>query len=336
MSLRFKGGVISSVPPTTSGTPYTGLAKGVWSLEDQIQAKAAGLWPRAIGTPEAPTIGIALSGNTLVTVAYTAPADNGGSTITSYTATSSPGNISATGTTSPITVTGLTNGTVYTFTVVANNAYGSSAPSAASTSVTPAEIPVIGSVYGGGFFAGQISTTANGVATHNLVVGTPSSTQYIGFQWATAFGATGLTSVIDGPGNSAAMNSASYPAAQFCESVNAGGFTDWYMPAKNELEVCYYNLKPEIYDNNTYYGSNANSVPKRTGNYTTSIPAQTSAVDFRDYGANPFTTNYYWSSTEYDSNNSTMQRFFNGGQYPATKTATYPAIAVRAIRRVAI
>jgi hypothetical protein len=73
-------------------------------------------------------------------VAFTAPVDNGGATITTYTATSSPGSI--TGTVSQagggtITVNGLTNGTTYTFTVTATNSVGTSAASSASSSVTP-------------------------------------------------------------------------------------------------------------------------------------------------------------------------------------------------------
>lgn len=81
----------------------------------------------------APTIGSASAGNGQATVAFTAP-DSG--TPTSYTVVSSGGQ-SASGSASPITVTGLTNGTAYTFTVFANNAYGPSAASAASNSVTP-------------------------------------------------------------------------------------------------------------------------------------------------------------------------------------------------------
>ena len=62
---------------------------------------------------------------------------NGGSPITSYTVTSSPGGKTATGASSPITVTGLTNGTAYTFTVTATNALGTGPASSPSNSVTP-------------------------------------------------------------------------------------------------------------------------------------------------------------------------------------------------------
>lgn len=87
--------------------------------------------------PSAPTIGTATAGNAQATVPFTAPTNNGGSPITSYTVTSSPGGITASGAASPITVTGLTNGTAYTFTVTATNAVGTGPASAASNSVTP-------------------------------------------------------------------------------------------------------------------------------------------------------------------------------------------------------
>ena len=110
--------------------------------------------------------------------------------------------------------------------------------------------PGIGDAYEGGFFAGQISVAGNGVASHNLVIAPKATGQSANLQWKTVNTAGDPTSLIDGPANSAYMNSGTYPMAQFCENLSIGGYTDWYMPAYNELEVCYYNLKPTTTSNN--------------------------------------------------------------------------------------
>ncbi|MGI2150307.1 putative Ig domain-containing protein [Shewanella baltica] len=93
--------------------------------------------------PGVPTIGAASAGDSQASVSFTAPIFNGGSSITGYTVTSSPGGFYASGAASPITVTGLANGSPYTFSVVATNAIGSSSASVASNSVTPNGAPVI-------------------------------------------------------------------------------------------------------------------------------------------------------------------------------------------------
>ena len=85
---------------------------------------------QAVQVPSAPSNVIAKSGNTQVTVSFTAPADNGGSPIVTsalypaYKATCNPGAKTATGNSSPLIVTGLTNGTQYTCTVAAANVTG--------------------------------------------------------------------------------------------------------------------------------------------------------------------------------------------------------------------
>ena len=194
--------------------------------------------------------------------------------------------------------------------------------------------PTLGEAFGGGFFAGQISTAGNGIADYNLVIAPVASGQSNSVQWKTSNTSTaGTSSVINGPANSANMNNASHPAAQFCEGLTIGGFSDWYLPAKNELEVCYYNLKPTTTSNNTSSGTNTNAVPSRGSNYTSGTPAQTSATDFKSGGAEAFAAGYYWSSTEASATNAWLQFFNYGGQYNYTKTYN---LRVRAVRRVAV
>lgn len=193
---------------------------------------------------------------------------------------------------------------------------------------------VIGQAYEGGFFAGQISTAGNGIANYNLVIAPKSTGENISIQWQTSFTSTpGTSSVIDGPTNSSNMNDASHPAAQFCEGLSIGGYSDWYMPAQNELEVCYYNLKPTTVNNNTSSGTNTNAVPSRGSNYTTSTPAQTTATDFKDGNSQAFAAASYWSSTESSAADARQQSFSNGSQGSGAKTVVG---YVRAVRRVAV
>ena len=90
--------------------------------------------------PGAPTIGAATAGDAQAIVTFTPPASTGGAPIMAggYTVTSNPLGATGTGSSSPITVTGLTNGVAYTFTVTATNSAGTGSASAASNSVTPA------------------------------------------------------------------------------------------------------------------------------------------------------------------------------------------------------
>ena len=95
-------------------------------------------FPVTAVAPDAPAIGAVGVGDAQASVSFTAPAQDGGAPITAYTVTSSPDGISATGSASPIVVTGLTNGVGYTFTVTATNTAGIGPSSDASNVVTPA------------------------------------------------------------------------------------------------------------------------------------------------------------------------------------------------------
>jgi hypothetical protein len=201
---------------------------------------------------------------------------------------------------------------------------------------------VIGQAYGGGFYAGKIAVGGGGVATHYLIVA-PKATGEGGGQWGPTGVTTGITSVINGPANTASLVGlgTSYQAAVFCNNLNAGaglnGYTDWYPPAKNELEVLYYFLKPMSIANDTASGSNANAVSPEpiSQNYTAGSPAQTSAgIGFRTGETNAFvTTHYYWSSTETNDSRAQGQIFTVGEYYSGPKTFGF---YVRAVRRIPV
>ena len=129
-------GVLSGTPTAAGTFNFTATATDSSTI---IQFTVSHDYSVSINAvvPNAPTIGTATAGDAQATVAFTPPAIDGGSTITSYTATSNPSGITGTGAGSPITVTGLANGTAYTFTVTATNVAGTGPASGVSNPVTP-------------------------------------------------------------------------------------------------------------------------------------------------------------------------------------------------------
>jgi hypothetical protein len=219
---------------------------------------------------------------------------------------------------------------------------------AAGAAINDTGEPGIGDAYGGGYFAGYISHTADGVATHRLIVA-PAATGGSGTgytittnrQWKTASSFTaGTGSTFDGAANTAAIVTAginSHPAAKFCTELTIGGLSDWYLPALYELDIAYENLKPTTASNSTSNGINPYSVPKRNSNRTAGTPAQTAVSEFQSSGLEDFMTSLaHWSSTQ-DAAVAANARhviFSTGNLNSGGKTLTF--FATRAFRREAI
>jgi hypothetical protein len=156
----------------------------------------------------------------------------------------------------------------------------------------------IGTFVNGGYYFGTIDI---GEKTYALVCADKASGENSSLQWKTSSNDTpGTTSLVDGFSNTAAMITAgasAHPAANFCNSLTIGGNNDWYLPAKDELDLLY-----------------------------------TNHVALESAGAGTFEDDPYWSSTEYSDHGyyAWRQNFRNGSPWQYAKGSTY---YVRAIRR---
>jgi hypothetical protein len=169
---------VTGSPPATT-TTVTGLANGTAYTFTVTATNGVGTGPASAASnsvtpappnvPSAPTGVSAIGGNAQATVSWTAPA-NGGSAITSYTVTPYVGSNAQPATTvtgtppaTTATVTGLSNGTAYTFKVTATNAIGTGPASTSSNTVTPSPAPPVS-------FVQQVTGHGAGTATRGVTV----------------------------------------------------------------------------------------------------------------------------------------------------------------------
>ena len=212
--------------------------------------------------------------------------------------------------------------------------------SSATDPLNPLDL-TIGQSYEGGYFAGYISHTANGVPTHALIVSPRATGQTTAVWKTTDTASSGTQSTYDGASNTANMANTAHPAAYFCANLSTGGYSDWYMPARDELDIAYFNLKPDTTANSTGVGINNYSVPKRTVNYTSSVPGQTTVPAFQSGGSEAFLLSLsgtfygYWSSTEGVNGTFGLYLFFADG-IPANLSKSSYSYYVRAFRKVAV
>jgi len=214
----------------------------------------------------------------------------------------------------------------------------------------PSTVPtVIGTPFGGGYYAGRITIDGKEYA---LVVSPKAEGEARDIQWQPDWNKTtpGARSLNDGFANSETMNSEKNPAAHFCRRLTIAGFTDWYLPSRDELEMLYRAFKPSKNLNFTYdsredrwsdsyngtdengNGHNSSSIPPGDA-YTASSPEQTSVELFQAGGSEAFSEAWYWSSTEFATYLAWVQDFDDGDQGNGDKN---DEIRCRAVRKVLI
>lgn len=199
--------LIVTVPNLTNGLPYTFKVVAINGIGDSEESAMSNppiiptmpIIPPPITTvPFAPTGVTALAGDEQATVNFMAPMYNGGSPVTGYKVkvyvdgVEKP-TLQATGVMSPITVTGLTNNTTYTFKVVATNSIGDSAESLESNAVTPGADGFITTSNGDDTVK---ITGYNGTVPAQLVIPAEINGKPVSIIGSTAFMFKNITSVV--------------------------------------------------------------------------------------------------------------------------------------------
>ena len=288
-----------------------------------------------LDAPDAPTIGTPSAGSTQADVAFTAGAA-GTTATTEFVATTNDG-IGATGTSSPITITGLTNGTSYTARVYAKNSHGTSAASEASASFTPLA-EVISGLFSTHLYTGNNTSTAinNGInlsGKGGLVWTKNRDDTQTHFISDTERGATKLLS----PNNTDAQETQSSSLTSF----NNNGFTvnNLYVNNNGDDYVSWtFRKQPKFFDVVTYTGTGpASAANEQQESHNLSVKPGLIIIKRTDDTGNWWvftdvidgTNDYaYLNSTNAfgnSSNNVPTTSVFNVGGVLNTSSATYVA-----------
>jgi len=228
-----------------------------------------------------------------------------------------------------------------------------------------------GDAFAGGFFVGYIDTVAGTIDSQDdyqtgeryaLVVASKSLEEPAPVLWDSQERTQESGSITRWDGlssteNILAKNDTDYQAFEHIRSIRSSdpvpsdGGSDWYLPAMDELELIYRNLKSITADNNvgtfsgTFpgsqdYGFNPSSDPTGTA-YTASDPSQTSVAAFQSGGAEAVDLAFYWTSTDANEGDFRVwaQRFNQsgsggGGQFTTTKDNS--SYSVRPVRRIPV
>jgi hypothetical protein len=188
--------------------------------------------------------------------------------------------------------------------------------------------PAKGDQIGGGTYVGDI--LVEGVV-YGLIVAPKFTGDFSGIWHKKAKLIKGADSPNNGRKNTEEMVAADCPIALEVRDHKIGGFDDWHIPSRDELEIMYRQLKPTAYENANWCGVNASSVPVQNL-YTASNPSQTTLRDFQEGGTEALEPTWYWSSTQYGQYSAWVQHFNDGTQDYTDKYNYHRARAVRWIK----
>lgn len=196
-------------------------------------------------------------------------------------------------------------------------------------SINQANIPAIGAAFEGGFYAGRFQINGKQYA---LIVAPKAAGETSG-KWG-EYGADieAARSCFDGHANTLAMAETGSDLAKWALGLNIGGYADWYIPSRDELEILYRNLKPTDDENDCSFrdGDNASSLPAGYP-YTEESPSQTAAEVFQAGQQEAFEPRWHWASTQSSPPNAWLQTFHGGSQTNDLKRTELRARAVRKI-----
>lgn len=168
------------------------------------------------------------------------------------------------------------------------------------------DAPAVGEIWAGGYVAGEVNY---GDGRNFVLILADKTVEVEDLQWKTSTDGSLATSMYDGYVNTQAINNVDHPAAQACVSYQGAGYSDWYLPAPDELAVIYANLAPS-----------QTIVPDFLSGSTQAL----SAIDANDG---------YWTSLESSNNQAYFIAMSNG---TLTSTWKNSVMRVRPVRRVEI
>ena len=197
---------------------------------------------------------------------------------------------------------------------------------------TTTQAPTVpGTQFAGGFYAGRFMLDGSEYA---LIVAPKASGEQESITWG-KYGQNieGARSCNDGHNNTTAMAAEGSELAQWALGLDIDGHTDWYIPSRDELELCYRNLKPTPQENWASFrdGDNPSSLPAGYP-YTEQAPAQTSEPAFQEGGSEAFKPEWYHASTQCSPDTAWIQDFVVGLQSGGPKDGARRAVAVRRVK----